>query len=211
LPEEEEKERFLSVADDPATWTRILKDSVRILDEEDIAYLAIGSIATTSMGYDESCSDVDLLVSVDDAERALQAFERNGYVTEKRQPQWLYKAVKDRVLVDLIFRVGDKNEITADAEMFRRGRVAQIEGEQVRVVSAEDFLVMQAISNKQEAPEYWYKGLKAAAATDLDWDYVLVRGGVSPPRVLSLLLYAVSEGVRIPRRVLEELFGSVKS
>lgn len=211
MPEEEEKEKYLSVVDDPTTWTRILADSVQILDDEDIPYLAIGSIATTAMGSDEECSDVDLLVAPNDAGRALKAFERNGYVTEITQPEWLFKAVKDEVLVDLIFRVGDKNEITADAEMFRRGRVADVGGEQVRVVSPEDFLVMQAISNKEEAPEYWYKGLKAAACNDLDWDYVLVRGGVSPPRVLSLLLYAVSEGVKIPRRVLEELFGSVKS
>jgi hypothetical protein len=78
-------------------------------------------------------------------------------------------------------------------------------------VAPEDFLVMQAISNKQEAPDYWFKGLKAASVQDLDWDYVLVRGGVSPPRVLSLLVYALSEGVRIPRSVLDELYGSVQS
>jgi predicted nucleotidyltransferase len=211
VPEDEEKERYLSVADDEETWTRVLKDSTHILDEEKIEYLAIGSIATNSMGYDEECSDIDLLVAPADAEKAVKALELNGYDTDVSDPAWLFKAVKDRVLVDLIFRVGDMNEITADAEMFRRGRDKDVGGQTIRVVAPEDFLVMQAISNKQDAPEYWYKGLKAAASDNLDWDYVLARGGISPPRVLSLLIYAVSEGVKIPRRILEELFASVQS
>ena len=211
MPEEEEKQKYLSVADDEETWNRVLKDSTGILADEGIDYLAIGSIATTSMGYEEECSDVDLLVSPNDAERALKAFERNGYETEINDPAWLFKAVKDMVLVDLIFRVGDENEITPDAEMFRRGRKKDLGGHEICVVAPEDFLVMQAISVKADAPEYWFKGLKAAACDNLDWDYVLMRGGVSPPRVLSLLLYAASEGVRIPRSILDELYGSVQS
>jgi predicted nucleotidyltransferase len=211
LPEDEEKEKYLSAADDEETWNRVLKDAVRILDDVGIPYLAIGSIATTSMGYDEECSDVDLMVSPNDSERALKAFKSDGYDTEVTDAGWLMKAVKDKVLVDLIFHVGDNNEISADAEMFERGHEQDVGGKTIRVVAPEDFLVMQAISVKPEAPEYWFKGLKAALCDDLDWDYVLMRAKVSPLRVLSLLIYAVSEGVNVPRHVLDELYGSVAS
>lgn len=211
MPEEEEKRKYLSVADDEETWSAVLKECAGILDEESIPYLAIGSIATTSLGYEEECSDIDLLVAPDDAERALKALQHRGYETEVSEPDWLFKAVKDRVLVDLIFKVGDGNEITADAEMFERARESEVGGQKVRVVAPEDFLVMQAISNKKDAPEYWYKGLQAAAADDLDWNYVAKRGSVSPPRVLSLLIYALSEGVDVPRRVLDELYALVGS
>lgn len=211
MPEEEEKEKYLSAADDQETWTAVLKDSVKILEDEGIQYMAVGSIAISALGYEEEPSDIDLLIGPGEAERALKVFQERGYDTEVSEPDWLYKAVKDKVLVDLIFAVGDKNEMSADDEMFRRARETEVGGQAVKVVAPEDFLVMQAISNKEEASEYWYKGLKAALADDLDWDYVLMRGGMSPPRVLSLLLYATSEGARIPRRVLDELYASVKS
>ena len=210
MPEEEEKERYLSAQDDPEVWSATLKDAAHLLDEDGISYVAIGSIATTAMGYDEICSDVDLLVRTSDADRALKAFERRGYRTERTEPEWLYKAVKDQVLVDLIFRVGDMNQIRADDEMLARAVETEVHGQPVRVVAPEDFLVMQAISNKIEASDYWFKGLKAAACDGLDWDYLLKRAKVAPERVLSLLVYARSDGNdAIPQKVLDELFAVV--
>lgn len=210
MPEPEEKRRYLSADDDPATWGRVLKEATGLLDDEGIFYAAIGSIATTAMGYDEDCSDIDLLVSPQDAERALRAFEAQGYEVERADSTWLYKAVRDDVLVDIIFKVGDRNEISVDEEMLRRTKPCEIHGWPVRVASAEDFLVMQAISNKKEAPDYWFKGLRAAASPDIDWDYLLKRAQLGPLRVLSLLLYARSEGNwAIPKRVLDDLYRSV--
>jgi hypothetical protein len=210
LPEPEEKERYLSAQDDLESWTRILKDATGLLDDEGIPYIAIGSIATTAMGYDEDCSDIDLLVSPDDADRAVKAFEAQDYRTTKPEPEWLFKAVKDRVLVDLIFRVGDKNQIAADEEMFRRALLQEIHNVPVRVVSPEDFLVMQAISNKEEAPEYWFKGLKAAACDQIEWDYLARRAEQTPLRVLSLLIYARSEGnAAIPDAILDRLYSFI--
>lgn len=210
MPEEEEKERYLSAQEDPEVWSGVLKDSAQAMDEEGIGYVAIGSIATTAMGYDEACSDVDLLVRTSDADRALEALTRRGYRTEKTEPDWLYKAVKDQVLVDLLFRVGERNQIRADDEMLARATEKDVHGQRVRVVAPEDFLVMQAISHKNDAPDYWFKGLKAAACDGLDWDYVFERAQVAPERVLSLLLYARSEGNdAIPKRLLEDLFGTL--
>ena len=210
MPEEHEKRKYLSADDDLETWSSVLKDATQILDDEVVPYLAIGTIATTSMGYDEACSDIDLLVARDDAERALKALGARGYETTRSEPDWLYKAVKDRVLVDLIFRVGDGNEIEADDEMFRRARRREIKGQSVCVVAPEDFMVMQAISNKVEAQDYWYKGLKAASCEGIDWDYVAHRAKASPTRVLSLLIYARSDGVKVPKAVLDELYASVE-
>jgi predicted nucleotidyltransferase len=209
LPDPEEKRRYLSADDDPEAWSSVLKDATSILDDVGIPYAAIGSIATTAMGYDESCSDIDLLVSAEDADRAADALARQGYETQKAAEDWLHKAVKDQVLVDVIFKVGDRNEIEADQEMFDRASETDINGPSVKVISAEDFLVMQAISNKRDASDYWFKGLQAAACDDLDWAYLLRRARVSPVRVLSLLLYARAEGNDVPKRVLDELYRSV--
>lgn len=211
MPEEEEKERYLSTADDEDTWFSVLDECTGILADEGIPYLAIGSIATCVLGYQEACSDIDLLVAPADAERALKALDKAGYDVEQTDGRWLFKAVKDRVLVDIIFRVGHDNEITPDDETFRRGKLSQLNGRDVRVVAPEDFLVMQAISSKQAAPEYWYKGLKAAAAEGLDWDYVVKRAEILPARVLSLLIYALSDGVEVPKKVLDELYASLEA
>jgi predicted nucleotidyltransferase len=210
LPEEEEKERYVSAQEDLELWSRVLKESAHILDEHVIPYAAIGSIATTAMGYEEACSDIDLMVKGADSDRALEAFAERGYRTEKTEAEWLYKAVKDRVLVDLIFKVGEKNQLSLDDEMIRRATEVDVHGQRVRVIASEDFLVMQAISNKVDAPDYWFKGLKAAACENLDWDYLIHRAAVAPTRVLSLLLYARSEGNdEIPKRVLGELYAAM--
>lgn len=209
MPDEEEKQRYLSAEDDEETWTAVLKDVTKILDDEGIPHLGIGTLATTAFGYAEDCSDVDLLVARDDADRALKALDEHGFDTEKTESQWLYKAVKDCVLVDVIFAVGNDDEISADDEMFRRGKDGEVKGHQMRVVSPEDFAVMQAISNKEDAPDYWFKGLKALAAGIRDWEYLLERARIAPARVLSLLIYARTEGIEVPKDVLDQLYAEL--
>jgi predicted nucleotidyltransferase len=204
MPTEQEKERYVTEADDRDTWRRIADEAMRVLESASIPYAATGSIAITAFGDERSGDDVDLLLKRDDADRALDALTGAGFETERAEPDWLYKAVKERVLVDLIFNVG--RTLEPDDEMLRRARRVEVKGLQLPLVTVEDFIISQAVANKRDAPTYWYHGLTALAHGVEDWDYVIRRAEKEPHRVLSLLIYGESEGLSVPEVAARRLF-----
>ena len=202
MPDEEEKKEIVSEEDDRARFWRVVGEAVAVFEEQAIPYFAGGSIALSAFGHPEESSDADLVVKPGDADRALEVLGARGFETEKAK-DWLYKARKDRVLVDLIFKLGDVMEM--DDEMHRRAGRFEESGVTLAVIPPEDFIVSQALSAKKEAPDYWFNGVVVAKKGELDWDYLLQRAGFGPLRVLSLLILARAEGAEIPEAVLEQL------
>ncbi len=45
----------------------------------------------------------------------------------------------------------------------------------MRLMAAEDFIVSQAMSAKEDTPDYWYNALGVLAKSKLDWDYLVER------------------------------------
>jgi hypothetical protein len=105
--------------------------------------------------------------------------------------------------VDVIFV--SKGGILFDEEMQGRVRTIEIAGRSVRMLPPEDILVIKALASAEHAPRHWYDALGILAAADLDWRYLARRARPHLHRVLSLLLFGVSEGVRVPARPLSEL------
>lgn len=202
MPEEEEKKQIVSEDDDRARFWGVVSEAVAALEEGGVPYFASGSIALTAFGEPEESSDADLVVKPDDADHALELLAQRGFETEKAK-EWLYKARKQRVLVDLIFKLGDVMEM--DDEMHRRAGRSEQNGVALRVIPPEDFIISQALSAKKEAPDYWFNGVAVASNGDLDWDYLIQRAAVHPLRVLSLLIFARAEGADVPQSVLERL------
>lgn len=191
----------------PAQFERlqeVLAEAVRIVEGEDVQYVVGGSLACITWGRPTSLGDVDIVVRPHDAQRVLKAFDKADYKTEVEDPQWLYKAKKGRVTVDLIFEM--EKSLYLDEAMASHARAEEVIGVKLKVMAPEDFLVSQAISFKEDTPEYWYNALGVLAKTDIDWDYLVERASRGPRRVLSLLVFAQSNDLPIPTSVVRRIF-----
>ena len=187
------------------TLASVLADAVKALDAAGIPYVLIGGLAGTLLGRPRCSSDIDLFVQPDTAPDALEALEQAGFRTEITNPHWLYKAFRDDVLVDLLFKVS--GNIYLDAEMLRRSPERSFRGTPVRVIPPEDFIVVKAIAHDEETPRHWYDALAVIASQghELDWEYLAARASRAPRRVLSLLLYATSNDLWVPAGALRQI------
>src|SRR5919204_2451273 len=185
----------------------VLGDAVEALDRNEIPYVLIGGLASSLLGRPRTTRDADLLVKREDALRALEALADAGFETEETNPQWIYKAARDDVTIDLIFWV--KGDIYLDDEMLARARRLDFEGVEVNVVPPEDLVVIKAAVHDEQTPRHWHDALGVIADNELDWDYLTRRARHSARRVLALLVYAQSNDLVVTDDVVRSLFGSV--
>jgi predicted nucleotidyltransferase len=184
---------------------QVLVRAVAVLERANIPYALMGGLAAASVGRERSTKDVDLFVTPGHAGPALDALGEAGFHTERTDPGWLYKAFWEDTLVDLIFE--SSGGIHLDEAMRAHLRDVTVLGREIKALAAEDIVVIKAIANEEHRPRHWHDGLAIVANAELDWPYLLWRSRGHAARVLSLLLYAVSEGVRLPAEPLRELFG----
>lgn len=184
----------------------VLREAIWIVEDAGIPYVVIGGIASAEWSRPGKINDIDLFVKDDDADRVLERFADVGFETRRDEPSWLYKAFKSGVMVDIIFRVYQSIEL--EDEMLERATYREVEGTRLRLVAPEDLLLTLALSAKEET-DYWYNALRVLASARLDWDYLTRRATMGPDRMLSLLLYARSDGVRVPRETIASLCGLV--
>src|SRR5262245_33046933 len=183
--------------------TEVMGDAVRALEKGAIDYVLIGGQASALLGRPRCSSDIDLLVTPENAPIALDALARAGFRTARINPNWLFKAFRNEVLVDLMFK--SRGDIYLDEEMLRRSTIRRFHGMQVRVIPPEDLIVMKAIVNDEETPRHWWDALGILPVTDLDWDYLLLRSQRAPRRMLSFLSYATSVDLAVPHGVMRQL------
>jgi predicted nucleotidyltransferase len=193
---------------DKETLVGVLGDAVKALEGEGIPYVVIGGVVQALAGRPRFTHDIDFLVKGEDARPALAALEEAGFTTDETDAQWLFKAVKDGVLVDVLFRAS--GDVLLDDEMLERATAREFEGVKVRAIPIEDFIIVKAVAHKEHTGRHWYDALALLANQDIDWDY-LVRRSVrrGPHRMLSLLLYAKSADIVIPNRVIHELYSVI--
>jgi predicted nucleotidyltransferase len=182
----------------------VLVRAVEVLEQAGIPYALMGGLAAASIGRERATKDVDIFLTPEHADAALEALGQAGFRTERTDPVWLYKAFWEESLLDLIFE--SSGGILFDQDMRAHLREVTVLGREVKALAAEDILLIKALANKEHRPRHWYDALAIAAETQLDWAYLLKRGRDHAPRLLSLLLYAVSEGVYVPPEPLRELF-----
>jgi predicted nucleotidyltransferase len=193
------------------TFRQVLKESVATIENADIPFLVIGGIPSSVMGrprWTEDGADIDFFVKAQDAHRTLHRLEATGFVTREAEPHWLFKATKDRVVVDVIYR--SSGDIYLDDEMVERSQRGEFKGVPLRLVAPEDLVVMKAIAHREETARYWHDALGILGRSELDWDYVLRRARqYGARRMLSLLVYAQSNDIAVPNSVIRALFDSV--
>ena len=193
--------------EDPKRFFDVLGRAVNAVEADEIPHVMFGSLAAVTYGRPRAPEDIDFLVRRPDADRALDALKRAGFDTEVDNPNWIYKAKIDEVQVDVIFLV--KGDVYLDEEMLEHSRLTDYDGRQIRLVSPEDALVMEALSHDPQVPEHWDNATAIIAATDLDWAYLRRRARYGPRRVLSLLIYAQSTDLIVPDHVIKGLFKEV--
>jgi predicted nucleotidyltransferase len=189
---------------DDAVFAQVLADASRILAEGGLDYVVMGGLGFSSLGQPRWTHDIDLFLRPDEAPEALTLLERNGFRTEETDPWWLYKAFRQEVMVDLIFR--SAGGIYLDAEMMEHAAMRDFDGASIRVISPEDLIVIKAVATSEASPYHFYDALGIISACDLDWDYLVNRsrrGGLR--RLLSLLLFAQSNDLDVPSAVLKQL------
>src|SRR5687768_10657831 len=138
-------------------FRKVLAESIALAEENGVQYLVGGSLASLTWGRPSRTGDVDLLIDPRSAKPLLKAFGEAGYTTEETFPQWLFKARKDGITVDLIFEMA--GPLYLEPQMLERGTVVEILGTKVQMISPEDFIVSQAMAFKEDTAVYWFNAL----------------------------------------------------
>ncbi len=186
-------------------FLRVLRETAKALSAARVPHVFMGGLASAALGRPRWTHDIDVFVRPEDSRRVLDVLASTGFTTQETDPEWLYKALKDEVLVDVIFR--SSGSVVLDEEMVTRARRATVAGMEVPVIPAEDLIVIKALVFKERAPRHWYDALALLQRTDLDWGYLIKRAlGYDFRRVLSLLIYARSEDRAVPAEAIQKLF-----
>ena len=193
---------------DEGTFLSVLADTAEALGQKGIPHLFMGGVSSATYGRPRSTRDIDVFVRPEDAGLVLDALAAFGFRTDQTYPDWLYKAFKEGVTVDVVF--SSTGGILLDDEMLERATVESYRGKEVRVLPPEDMLVIKALSHEEHMPRHWHDGLAVVARCQLDWDYLVRRARRhGARRVLSLLLYAQSNDLVVPNGPIRALFDEV--
>ena len=186
-----------------------LARTVAVLRAADLPFAILGGVASAGYGRARWTKDIDVFCRPEDADRALDALAADGFEVERTNPAWIYKAFRDGVQVDVIFK--GKGGIFFDEGMAKRVQTVSLVGVEVPAISPEDLIVLKALSHDEESPRHWHDALGVLASADLDWDYLLERARLGPNRVLALLHYALSVDVPVPASAINQLHALVSS
>lgn len=185
----------------------VLGETVEALTASQIDYALMGGIASTGLGRPRWTHDIDVFVRPGQAEAALDALAGRGFHTQRTDPAWLFKAFKENVLVDIIFR--STGGFYLEDEMVARSVERDLLGHRVRLLAPEDLLVIKAAVHDERGPRHWHDALGVLAVSDIDWNYLLRRARQAPRRVLSLLVYAHSLDMAVPNFVVRNLYHDI--
>jgi predicted nucleotidyltransferase len=193
-----------------AGYADVLRSATEALDRQGLAHLVFGSIATRELGRRHevhSDEDIDLFVRPPDAPAAMAALEAAGFVGHAHDAAWISKAKRGGVTVDVIFKAAGRMYV--DEEMLARAVRATPFGFEVRLIPAEDLVVIKALLHDEDRAFDWFDALALLSRTDLDWEYLLRRAAAfGALRVLSLLIFAETNGIQVPPEVIRDLRGS---
>jgi predicted nucleotidyltransferase len=195
-------------ADDGDLFLRVLDQALDALHTADIPFLLIGGIGSAVYGRDQGTRDIDVFVRPETSRRVLEELGARGFETKEVAERWLSKAMKDGVLVDVIFR--STRDILLGDEMLRRSRVMPFRGREVPLAPPEDLVVMKACAMSEDTSRYWYDAVSIIAHSELDWDYLVARAREhGARRLLSLLLFATSLDIVVPTEPIETLYDAI--
>lgn len=187
-------------------YVEVLGHCARVMAESRIPHCFIGGLASTIYGRRRTTRDLDLFVRPEDADRTLRVLRDAGFDVERSDPDWIFKAARNGLLVDVIFRSSDGTLL--DPELENHVRTEEYHGLRLPVIPPEDLLITKTSAFREDTPRQWFDCLAVLDSVELDWDYLVERARAKPHRVLALLLFGLGNGRRVPDEVLETLLAS---
>lgn len=189
------------------TYSEVLAEAVSLVESNEIPYLAAGSMASLTWGRPGPLGDIDFLIDPRSAKPLLKAFDEAGFDTHETFPQWLFKAKKNGITVDLIFEMA--GPLYLEPQMLERGTMVDILGTKVRMISPEDYVLSQALALKEDTAVYWFNALGVIGRQEMDWDYVIRMSNRGPRMILALLLLGQAHDLPIPDSVIRRIFNNL--
>ena len=195
-------------ADDGDLFLRVLDQALDALNQAEIPFLLIGGIGSAVYGRDQGTRDIDVFVRPETVGKVLDVLGERGFETKEVFERWLSKAIKNGVVVDVIFRCC--RDILLGDQMLERAEVMPFRGRMVRIAPPEDLVVMKACAMSEDTSRYWYDAVSIIAHTELDWDYLVERARQhGARRLLSLLLFATSLDIVVPSEPIQTLHQAI--
>jgi hypothetical protein len=155
-----------------------MKVAVAALRDAEIQFMLGGSMAAWARGGPEPDNDLDLMVSPDQAEAALQALSGIGMRIERPPEEWLYKAWHGEVMIDLIFRPSGL-ELTDEA--FERAEEISVMAVGMPVMALEDALVTMLCALDEHALDFSrLVQITRALREQIEWPALRTRTSGSP-------------------------------
>jgi Nucleotidyl transferase of unknown function (DUF2204) len=188
------------------------REAMQALDNAGVPFLVGGAYAYARYtGIERHTKDFDIFVRPADFERALDAFTRKGWETERSFPHWLGKTLRGEDFVDVIFSSGN-GVARVDDVWFEKAVAGRVLDVPVKLIPAEEMIWSKSFIMERER----FDGADVAhllycRAADLDWERLLRRFDVNGGwRVLfaHLILFGYiypGDAERIPRHVLDRL------
>src|SRR4051812_12724008 len=85
------------------------------VEAKKIDYALIGGVAAFTHGRPRPTQDIDIFVRPEDADNLLEVLKDLGFEINRFNPSWIFKAYKENVLIDIIFR--SEGNLYFDEEM----------------------------------------------------------------------------------------------
>ena len=143
-----------------------LRRTVAVLRDAEVEFLLGGSLASWARGGPETSHDLDLLLTPENAERALAALTEAGMRPERPVEGWLYKAWDGDVLIDLIFAPSGLNVDEAIAH----GEDLPVLGMTLPAMALEDLLATKLLALTEHRIEFTAPLQMARALREqIDW------------------------------------------
>jgi Uncharacterised nucleotidyltransferase len=161
-----------------AAMIDVLKHAVKALREAAIPFMLGGSLAAWARGGPYPRNDLDLMVKPADADAALAALAAIGMRPERPPEEWLYKAWRGDVMVDLIFAPSGL-EITD--EVIGRATALPVMAVSMPVMSIDDVLTSKLFALSEQALDYSsLVGIARALREQIDWSRLRAATESSP-------------------------------
>lgn len=187
-------------------FAEVLAEAIAITEANKVPYLGAGSMASVTWGRPGPFGDIDLLIDPRSAKPLLNAFAEASFATDEAFPQWLFKAEKNGITVDLIFEMA--GQLYLEPQMIERGSVAEVLGTNLQMISPEDFVLSQALAFKEDTAVYWFNAFGVIGRQNMDWDYIVEMSQRGPRMILAMLLLGQAYDLPIPDWVIRGIYSS---
>ena len=189
---------------------RLFRHVLELLNRNGVPYVVSGAFALHAhTGIWRDTKDLDLFLTVENADHALELLREAGFSCEVRDAVWLAKAHRDDFFVDLITGMSN-GVITVDDSWIERGRNEIVMGVPTRVLGAEELVASKIFVTRRER----FDGADIAHVVygtrgNLDWARLLALAGEHWEVLLwNLLLYRYCYPMHtdfVPRSVWRDL------